>query len=62
MANRMECSNGYWLSWVKRSLSKNGNHIDVQHYILHDKEGNVFAKATLTADQIAAFCLNNNKI
>lgn len=63
MANFLQGSNGFKLTWRKGStISKNGDNVDCLHLILKDENSNVLAKATLNANQIISFCLNNNKM
>ena len=64
MANLLHASNGLKLTWKRGNTKspKNGDDIDCLHLILKNRNGDIIAKATLNANQIAAFCLNNNKM
>lgn len=62
MANLLHASNGLNLTW-RRGTAKayNGDTVDCLHLTLSDSNGTIQAKAILNANQIARFCLENNK-
>ena len=63
MANLLYASNGLKITWRRGTTkSTNGDLVDCLHLILSDKDTDaVYAKAVLNANQLASFCLENNK-
>lgn len=63
MANLLNASNNHKVKWSQgTTIADNGDIIGCLHLILRDKNDKDVAKACLTANQLAAFCLNNNKL
>lgn len=63
MPNTMNASNKCSVTWRKGEVkTDNGEWIGCLHLTLYNEYNNVVAKASLSANQIAAFCLNNNKL
>lgn len=62
MANLLYASSGLKLTWRKgNTTSKNGDKVDCLHLTLINKNDDIIAKATLNANQLAKFCIENNK-
>ena len=63
MANLLRASNSHNVVYRQgRTVADNGDIIGCLHLILRDENDKDVAKACLTSNQLAAFCLNNNKL
>ena len=63
MANRLFASDNHKITWRQGTTKANsGDTIGCLHLTLKDENNKDVAKACLTANQLAAYCLNNNKM
>ena len=62
MANLLFANDNHKITWRQGSINDHGNIVGCLHLTLKDENNKDVAKACLTANQLAAFCLNNNKI
>lgn len=63
MANLLHANDNHKITWRQGTAqADNGDTVGCLHLTLKDENNKDVAKACLTANQLAAFCLNNNKI
>lgn len=63
MANRLFASGYHKIIWRQGTIkADNGYTVGCLHLTLKDENNKDVAKACLTANQLAAYCLNNNKM
>lgn len=63
MANLLHASDRYAITWRQGTTkADNGDTVGCLHLTLKDENDKEVAKACLNANQLAAFCLNNNKL
>ena len=63
MANVLFASNNHKITWRQGTIqADNGDTVGCLHLTLKDENNKDVAKACLTANQLAAFCLHNNKL
>lgn len=63
MANLLRASNNHKVTWRQgTTLADNGDIVGCLHITLKDENNKDIAKACLTSNQLAAYCLNNNKL
>ena len=63
MANRLFASDNHKITWRQGTTkADSGDTIGCLHLTLKDENNKDVAKACLTANQLAAYCLNNNKM
>ena len=62
MANCLDANDNHKITWKQGSINNHGNIIGCLHLTLKDENHKDVAKACLTANQMAAYCLENNKL
>lgn len=63
MANLLFASDYHKITWRQGTTqADNGDTVGYLHLTLKDENNKDVAKACLTANQLAAYCLNNNKM
>lgn len=63
MANLLLASDYHKITWRQGTTkADNGDTVGCLHLTLKDENNKDVAKACLTANQLAAYCLNNNKM
>ena len=64
MANLLQASNKCTITWKQgTTTSVTNENIGCLHLTVHDKQNqSILAKATLSANQLVAYCINNNKL
>ena len=63
MANLLQASNKCTITWRQgTTTSVTKDTVGCLHLTLKDENDKEVAKACLNANQLAAFCLNNNKM